>query len=220
MGQLSLYQNIMEQLNRQLHNFFIDVDLAAIEGKVAEAYERCITALTASKNKYLNPDEIPHFYLEHSGCWSMFLYYLSNSLKNVCGADKIYYLNKILHGVEWFYEVELPEHFMVEHPIGSVLGRADYGDYLFFYQGVTVGGNISLSSGEVTYPTLGDKVVLFSNAKVLGSSHVGNNVILSANSFVKDENIPDFSIVFGNTPNLIIKQDEEKIKRYMRELWR
>lgn len=129
-------------------------------------------------------------------------------------------MNKILHGVEWFYEVDLPPHFMVEHPIGSVLGRAEYGDYLFFYQGVTIGGNISLKDGGVDYPVLGDHIVLYSNAKVLGNVHVGNHVIFSANSYVINEDIPNDSIVFGSSPNLTIKHDEEKIKNCMREIWR
>lgn len=136
------------------------------------------------------------------------------------GAEQVYYLNKILHGVEWYYEVELPTHFMVEHPIGSVLGRAVYGNYIFFYQGVVIGGNRSLSGGNVIYPILGDHIVFFSNAKVLGNVHVGSNVIFSANSYVINEDIPDNSIVFGSSPNLIIKKDSEKIAKYLRELWR
>lgn len=129
-------------------------------------------------------------------------------------------MNKILHSVEWYYEVDLPTHFMVEHPIGSVLGRALYGDYMFFYQGVVIGGNISLQGGNAIYPVLGDNIVFFSNAKVLGNVHVGNNVIFSANSYVINEDIPDNSIVFGSSPNLSIKQDAEKIEKYLKDLWR
>lgn len=29
--------------------------------------------------------------------------------------------NKAMHSVEWFYQVELPVHFMAEHPLGSVV---------------------------------------------------------------------------------------------------
>lgn len=76
-----LYHNILEQLGRQLNNFFIDVDMSLIAEKISEAYERCMVALSASNNKYLNPNGVPKFSLEHSGCWSIFLYYLSNCLK-------------------------------------------------------------------------------------------------------------------------------------------
>lgn len=225
-----IYRNILEQLDRQLNNFFIDVDISMIAEEIDAAYERCMVALSASNNKYLNPNGIPRFSLEHSGCWSIFLYYLSNCLKNIPGergADKIYYLNKILHSVEWYSGIELPKHFVVEHPLGSVLGRADYGDYLAIYQGVTIGGNITFddeninsNNGNIFYPVLGEHVLLFSNAKVLGNAHIGNDVIFSANSCVINEDIPDHSIVFGATPNLIIKHDVEKIEKYMRRIWR
>lgn len=66
-----------------------------------------------------------------------------------------------MHSVDWYYEIELPDHFMVEHPVGSVLGRATYGDYMYIYQGVTIGGNISLNEGNVAYPVLGENVTFF-----------------------------------------------------------
>ena len=168
-----------------------------------------------SYNKYLNPGGNPYFSLYHSGCWALFLYYLSNSLKgNKACAEKIYYLNKIMHNVDWYFEIELPAHFMIEHPVGSVLGRAKYGDYLFIYQGVTVGGN----GGK--YPVLGNYVKFFSDAKVVGNSYIGDRVVLSANSYVIDEDIPNDCIVFGQSPNLIIKHEPDKVIDILRQTWR
>lgn len=125
-----------------------------------------------------------------------------------------------MHSVDWFYEIELPVHFMVEHPLGSVLGRADYGDFLLIYQGVTIGGNISIQSGNPVYPALGNNIIFFSDAKVLGDVHIGNNVIFSANAYVINEDIPDDSMVFGMSPNLTIKHEPEKIKEYMKRVWK
>ena len=88
MSQLYIHETIYEQLRRQLQNFFADIDLSVIEGKIDEAYERCIAAISVTNNKYLNPDGIPRFMLEHSGCWSIFLYYLSNSLRNIPGGGQ------------------------------------------------------------------------------------------------------------------------------------
>ena len=65
-------------------------------------------------------------------------------------ADKVYYLNKMLNALDLFYAIELPEHWNCEHPIGSVMGRARYGDFFFFYQGCTVGGN------HTNYPIIGN----------------------------------------------------------------
>lgn len=108
-------------------------DFASIRTKIDMAYERCIEALSACIDKHLNPDGKPRFSLYNSDCWSIFLYYLSNCLKDEKdgSAEKIFYLNKVLHSVDWYYEIELPPHFIVAHPLGSVLGRATYGDYLW-----------------------------------------------------------------------------------------
>lgn len=43
------------------------------------------------------------------------------------------------------------------------------------------------------------------NSSIIGKCVIGNNVTIAANSGVKDENIPDNSLVFGHSPNLIIK---------------
>ncbi len=67
------------------------------------------------------------------------------------------------------------------------------------YQNCTVGGNKGF------YPTLGKNFRMMSGSKILGESNVGDNVTLAANTYVKDTDIPDNSLVFGNSPNLIIK---------------
>ncbi len=48
---------------------------------------------------------------------------------------------------------------------------------------------------------------MFSNSKVLGESVIGNNVIIAANAYVINQNIPDNSIVFGQSPHNIIKEN-------------
>lgn len=154
--------------------------------------------------------------------WMVFLYRLSRTihLKNPGAkeADQVYYLNKIMHANDWFYAADLPVHFLCEHSLGCVLGRATYGDYLFAYQGTTVGGN--RNNGVLCYPTLGNNVTLFANSTVLGDTHIGNNVLVSADTYIINENIPDNSIVFGKSPNLVIKtMDEERIKQYTQHIW-
>ncbi len=139
----------------------------------------------------------------------IFLYWLSRELfqEDRRGlADKVYYLNKMLNSAELFYEVELPCIWSCEHPLGSVMGKAHYGDYFFFYQGCTVGGNIR-RDGSIVYPVIGDHVKMFSNSKVLGSSRIGNYTIISANCYIKDQDVPDGTIVFGQSPHLIFKEN-------------
>jgi len=46
---------------------------------------------------------------------------------------------------------------------------------------------------------------MYSNSKILGKSRIGNNVWISANTYIKDEDVPSDTIVFGQSPNLIFK---------------
>lgn len=106
--------------------------------------------------------------------------------------------------IEVYWDVNLPPHFIVDHPLGTVLGHDEFGDYLSVYQGVTVGGNVD-KSGKWVYPKLGNYVTMYANSSVLGSSEIGDYVILSANSLVFNEKIPANSLVFGQSPNLTVK---------------
>ena len=51
---------------------------------------------------------------------------------------------------------------------------------------------------------MGEFVWLFANASVIGRSRIGNNVFLAANSLVKDEDVPD-NTVLGASPHLTLK---------------
>lgn len=104
-----------------------------------------------------------------------------------------------MHGVDIYHEVELPQSFFLEHPVGIVLGRAVHGNNFMAYQNCTVGGN------KGKYPVLGSNFKMMSGSKVLGDSHIGDNVTLAANTYVNDTDIPDGATVFGSSPNLILK---------------
>lgn len=171
-----------------------------------------------NKNKYYQKNGLVYFDPFHSDQYSVFLYYLSNTIwrefKNHSLANRVYYLNKILHSVDLFFEVELPDIFSLGHPVGSVMGRAKYSDFICFSQNCTVGNNQNI------YPTFGKHVVLFSGATVIGNCNIGENCLISANSYIKDTDIPCNSIVFGSSPSLIIKQKtEEEIMKYIKSKW-
>ncbi len=137
----------------------------------------------------------------HSAQYTIFLYYYSNIMgkSNSLLADKLYYLNKVLNSCDLFHQVELPDIFFTDHPVGSVMGRAKYSDFFSFAQNCTVGNNNGI------YPVIGKNVRMCANSMILGNCHIGDNVILGANTCIKDENIPENALVFGSSPNLIIK---------------
>lgn len=190
---------------KQLNNIFYisENETVYIKPQINKALKRTERCFKKNSNKYYNRNGETYFNPFHSGQYSIFLYYLSNTIfkdiKNNTLSDRIYYLNKMLNGLDLYYEIQLPDIFMLDHPVGSVMGRAKYGNYFSFSQNCTVGNN------KGYFPTIGENVKMLSNSKVIGKSIIGNNVILSANSYVKDENIPDNHIVFGSSPNLILK---------------
>lgn len=105
-----------------------------------------------------------------------------------------------MNGCDLYHEVDLPDYFTLDHPVGSVMGRAEYGEGFSFGQNCTVGNNRGI------YPIIGRNVRMCANSSIIGNCHIGNNVTIGANSGVKDEDVPDNCIVFGYSPNLIIKQ--------------
>lgn len=201
-------QELTHYVNRQLSNTF--GDCSDVYPYLDEALLRAKKCFSVTKNKYYQDG---YFSPYHSGQYAIFLYYLANTIYRVGDdtllATKIYYLNKILNSVDWYYEIELPEYFGVEHALSSVLGRGKYSNGFFLYQGCTVGGN------KGKYPVMGKNVILYSNATIIGNTSIGYNVVISTGTTIKDEVIPSNCMVFGQSPNLIIKQ---KSKVYMDEL--
>lgn len=189
-----------------------------IEKYIFKALDRCNICFQDLKNEKMRTE----FCQYHSVQYSVFLYYLSRGLyldNYIKDADIIYLINKNLNCVEWFYGVNLPPHFSAEHPIKSVLGKAQYGDYLFVYQGTTVGGNRG-GEGKLIYPVLGHHIIMYANSTIIGDCTIGNNVIFSANSYVINTNIPDNCIVFGRGDNIkIIKKPEREILNRINCFW-
>lgn len=124
-------------------------------------------------------------------------------------AEKIYLLNKNLSSMDLYYQVEMPNYFRFGHTIGIVIGRGcKIGDYFYCLQNCTIGDN----GGKGCMPVLGCNVYMFTGSAIFGESVIGNNVIISAGTYIKDTVIPDCSIVYGNGSNLVIKHSDDKIK--------
>jgi len=158
-----------------------------------------------SGETFFNPFNSDHY--------AIFLYYLSHSIfvdypKAGTLADRVFYLNKALNGLDLYYEVKMPEIFFAVHPVGSVIGIAEYGDFFLFSQNCTVGANKDIC------PRIGQNVQMMPGSAIVGDCTVEDNVIISANSYVKDTDIASCSIVFGMSPDLVIKTRElEYFKR-------
>jgi serine O-acetyltransferase len=180
------------------------VELTDAVHQILEQVEYCFSY---NRNKYYHENDVVVFNPFHSGQFTIYLYFLSRHLfckgANRLLADKVYYLNKALNCVDIYYEVELPAVFGLDHPVGSVIGRGKYSNFFYFTQNCTVGNNHDI------YPVFGENVTLLAGAMVVGNSHIGNNCIISANTCIKDQDVPDDSLVFGQSPDLIIHKKDE-----------
>mgnify|MGYP005751800891 CR=1 FL=1 len=71
------------------------------------------------------------------------------------------------------------------HPVGIVIGSGVViGSDCRLYQGVTLGRGSLEESEADAYPTIGDRVVVFANAVVVGNCRVGDDAIIGANAVV------------------------------------
>lgn len=131
--------------------------------------------------------------------FASYLYLLANTVWRETGDSelptRLFYLNKRMHGLDLFYSVAMPDIFLLVHPLGTVIGSADYQDYLVVYQNVTIGAD---EAG--IYPVFGKGTVLYAKSAVIGACRLGNDVVLGANAFILNAEIPANSVVVGQHP--------------------
>ena len=106
-------------------------------------------------------------------------------------------------GIEIHPGATIGRRFFIDHGMGVVIGETtEIGDDVLLYQGVTLGGT-GKESGK-RHPTLGNKVIVGTGAKVLGNIRIGDNARVGAGSVVVHP-VPDDSTVVG-IPGKIVRQ--------------
>lgn len=203
---------LAEYTSAQIRHFFPDrsetsKELRSATSRALDRVEYCFASI---HSKYYRRNGSPVFSHLMGDQYASFLCFLSREAfwgdENPELATKIYGLNKALHSIDIYYEVELPKIVCFQHTVGTVLGRATHQDYLFVYQRVTVGGNLGL-----TYPKLGKGVALFGGISIVGDSNIGDNVFVSINTTCNGQNIPANIVAYGATPNLTSKPNHRDV---------
>ncbi len=95
--------------------------------------------------------------------------------------------------------------FAIDHGTGVVIGAtAILGHNVTLYQGVTLGAKNfpqeadgSLVKGIARHPILGDNVVVYANATILGRVHIGDNTTIGGNLWVTHD-VPANTKLFYN----------------------
>ena len=206
---LSLEQPaLIAYVAQQLATFYPDGQqvmrgLTHIMSTVIKRMDHCFSQI---HKKYYVENGKARFHHLNSDHYAMFLYLLSNEAWRqglTSLAEKAFLLNKSLHGLDAFYSIELPDVFLLVHPVGTVLGNATYSDFFVVYQNVTVGSDV----GGVD-PRFGLGCVLYSKSSVIGQCNLGNNVSMAAHSFLRNRDVSSDSVVLGLYPANTIKTNQ------------
>lgn len=152
------------------------------------------------------PDEFNYL---HSSQYCQYLYYLSNTIWRETGdtevPTKLFLLNKMLNGLDLFYEINMPEIFLIGHSTGIVFAKATYSNYLLVYQNVTVGKNHGVA------PTLDEGVILYPGCAVIGGCHIGKGALIAQGVSVINRDVSPGCMVFDGGGELIQKPAKRRI---------
>ena len=197
-------RELEDYVSSQLNVFFPDphhVDLRDYPQGVDLALQRLDHCFMHSALRHYCADgetTFNHLYSDH---YVMFLWFLSNTVWREYGptpvADKLYGLNKYLHGLDCTYATGLPDVFFLFHTVGTVLGKATYGNFFVASHGCTVGSHNGM------YPTMGIGVALTAHASIIGGCSIGNRVSVGSNTAIFAQDIPDDTTVYRNETGTI-----------------
>lgn len=196
--QTSLSQSgFADYVSAQCNNMFPDgneIDSAHLRAAVDVALQRvehCFSRVAIPR--YVIGGEAQFSHLD-SDQYLIFLWFLSNELwkrhGNSRDATKVFLLNKALHAFNCMYDCPLPDIFLVIHGLSIVLGKATYDDYLYVFQGCTVGAHAN------KYPVLGRGVALGAGAKIIGDCNVGSYASVGAGTVLVNQCVEQGHAIF------------------------
>ena len=98
-------------------------------------------------------------------------------------------------GIDIHPSATIGKCFTIDHGTGVVIGgTAIIGDNVKLYQGVTLGArsfdldeNNNPIKGIPRHPIIGDNVIIYSNASILGRITIGKNAIIGGNIWVTED---------------------------------
>ena len=120
-------------------------------------------------------------------------------------------LARFFTGIEIHPGATIGKGLFIDHGMGIVIGEtAEIGDNCTIYQGVTLGGT-GKDSGK-RHPTIGNNVVIGTNAIVLSDIEIGDDCKIGVGSVVTKPAPPNSTIVGipGRTLESIKKQSKQK----------
>ena len=205
---------------------FLDLQLGlvglnadVVRGAAQATYSKTAAIFSRLRGKYFNDAKGPVLRVAHNAQYTIFLYELSRAVFKQGErdqADRVYALLRMVSSVDLYYEVELPELWGCDHPLGSVIGRGRFAPQstLFFSQ------NCNIGNSRGAQPEIRGNLHMAANAAVLGKTSVSGNVYLANGACVIDGGDLSDCLVFGRSPHLTIKPfDKERFAEMTAFRW-
>jgi serine O-acetyltransferase len=124
------------------------------------------------------------------------------------------HVGRVLTAIDIHPGATIGKRLFIDHGIGVVIGEtAVIGDDCTIYQGVTLGGTRPTrdQTGHKRHPTLGNNVIISSNAQVLGPFKIGDGATIGAATIVLKE-VPPGAIMVGNPARQITRRPPGEAK--------
>ena len=114
-------------------------------------------------------------------------------------------------GIDIHPAASIGEAFTIDHGTGIVIGAtAIVGHNVKIYQGVTLGAksfdldkNGTPVKGEPRHPIIGNNVIIYSNATILGRITIGDNAVIGGNIWVTENVAPGEKLIQAKANNVL-----------------
>jgi serine O-acetyltransferase len=213
-----ILDELSDYITQQLSSLYPNPNASKNEDKLVIKHGLPLAILRMKEIKRVAvPYDVNIFYTYHSMEYSTFLYiisntiYLTNGNKHIELCDRLFLLNRSLNSIDLFYKNNMPPIFIIAHGLGCVIGNAEYGNNLIFFQNTTIGrvGNDS--------PKIGDNVIIYPNCVITGKTVIGSNCVISAGSIVHNRIVPDNSLVkFSGNEIILSPLNKNYLEHYFR----
>lgn len=203
---------LMEYTKRQLEFYVPDgyiISDEVFEISLEIALDRCEKCFKHILLPGYHKEKNVFFYHLHQDQHATFLYFLGNTLWKEYGekilCDKLMNLNRILHNFFLSYKCPMPDIFILAHPVGSIIGNANYSDGLYISQNVTINTHIN-SEGKLDLD-IGRGCFLGAGAKIIGNRPIGDRVSIGVDTLIYNKEIKNDSVCLkDNSGKVLIRE--------------
>jgi serine O-acetyltransferase len=123
----------------------------------------------------------------------------------------ISHISRFLTGIEIHPGAVIGRRVFIDHGMGVVIGEtAEVGNDVLIYKGVLLGS--TTLAKKKRHPTIGNNVVLGSNAIVLGAIAIGNNAVVGAASVVTHD-VPANATAVGVPARMSFEDGRDTVKK-------